>query len=141
IVLFDLDHFKSINDRYGHPVGDTVIQTFARAASHRLRAGDFIARLGGEEFAAILPDTSGEHAALVALHINQAFENAIGDMAQKGLACTTSAGIARFTSGTNTLERMMTVADGALYEAKDRGRGQVRLAEPVVASEITASAA
>jgi diguanylate cyclase (GGDEF)-like protein len=129
-IVFDLDRFKEINDRFGHPVGDAVIQTFAAATRSRLRAGDFVARLGGEEFAVALPDTTGAEACLVALQINQAFEAAVAAMAPGGLSGTACAGVAD-TSGTTgcTLEDLITAADRALYEAKDIGRGQVRLSE------------
>ena len=101
-IVFDLDRFKEINDRFGHPVGDAVIQTFAAAARNRLRAGDFVARLGGEEFAVALPDTTGAEACLVALQINQAFEAAVAAMAPGGLSGTACAGVAE-TPGTTRL--------------------------------------
>lgn len=140
IVVFDLDRFKAINDAFGHPTGDAVIQAFARAASARLRASDFIARLGGEEFAAILPGTSGEHAGLVALHINQAFEKSVAELGIDRLACTASAGVARVSPGVQSLPALMSVADRALYEAKSLGRGQVRLAAPVAPALLSDAA-
>jgi diguanylate cyclase (GGDEF)-like protein len=129
-IVFDLDRFKEINDRYGHPVGDAVIQTFAAAARNRLRAGDFVARLGGEEFAVALPDTTGAEACLVALQINQAFEESVAAMAPGGLIGSACAGVAE-TSGpaAGTLDDLIIAADRALYEAKALGRGQVRLSE------------
>lgn len=129
-IVFDLDRFKEINDRFGHPVGDAVIQTFAAAARNRLRAGDFVARLGGEEFAVALPDTTGAEASLVALQINQTFEEAVAAMAPGGLRGTACAGVAETPATACTLEDLVTAADRALYEAKDIGRGQVRLSEP-----------
>ncbi len=129
-IVFDLDRFKDINDRFGHPVGDAVIQTFAAAARHRLRAGDFVARLGGEEFAVALPDTTGAEACLVALQVNQAFEAAVAAMAPGGLSGTACAGVAQTPVTTAcTLEDLIIAADRALYEAKNIGRGQVRLSE------------
>lgn len=128
-IVFDLDRFKEINDRFGHPVGDAVIQTFAAAARNRLRAGDFVARLGGEEFAVALPDTTGAEACLVALQINQAFEAAVAAMAPGGLSGSACAGVAQTPETACTLEDLITAADRALYEAKDLGRGQVRLSE------------
>jgi diguanylate cyclase (GGDEF)-like protein len=129
-IVFDLDRFKEINDRFGHPVGDTVIQTFAAAARNRLRDGDFVARLGGEEFAVALPDTTGAEACLVALQINRAFEEGVAAMAAGGLSGTACAGVAETPAKTAcTLDDLITAADRALYEAKDIGRGQVRLSE------------
>jgi diguanylate cyclase (GGDEF)-like protein len=126
IAVFDLDRFKDINDRHGHPVGDIVIRAFAQAATQRLRASDFVARIGGEEFAALLPNTDGSRAALVALQVNQAFEAAVADVARPDLAGTASAGVAHLTAAVATLDGLMLAADGALYEAKRMGRGQVR---------------
>src|SRR5690606_10606221 len=123
--------FKSINDTHGHPTGDDVIRAFAEAAAARLRASDFVARLGGEEFAAILPDTTVEHAGLVALHINQAFEDAVAALGVPGLSCSASAGVTRVGPETPTLASALSAADKALYEAKALGRGQVRIADHV----------
>jgi diguanylate cyclase (GGDEF)-like protein len=127
VIVFDLDRFKAINDRHGHPVGDTVLQAFAGTAMQRLRAGDFVARLGGEEFAATLPDTGGERACLVALQISQAFEAAVAAMARPELIGTVSAGVAELAHDTATLDDLLVAADRALYQAKAMGRGQVCL--------------
>ena len=127
VAVFDLDRFKDINDRHGHPIGDVVLQAFARATARRLRGGDFVARLGGEEFAAVLLDTDGERAALVALQVNLAFEAAVTEMACADLAGSASAGVATLSSALPSLEALLSAADRALYEAKAMGRGQVRL--------------
>ena len=132
-VIFDLDRFKEINDRFGHPVGDAVIKTFAAAARNRLRAGDFVARLGGEEFAVALPDTTGPEACAVALQINRAFEEAVAAMAPGGLSGSSSAGVAQTPQTSCTLDDLISAADRALYEAKHIGGGQVRLSEAPVA--------
>jgi diguanylate cyclase (GGDEF)-like protein len=107
-----------------------VLQTFARAAVERLRVSDFVARIGGEEFAALLPDTDGGRAALVALQINRNFEVAVAGMDHSGLAGTASAGVAGLSAGERRLADLMSAADRALYEAKAMGRGQVRMSEP-----------
>lgn len=127
VVVFDLDRFKEINDGHGHPVGDVVLQAFAQAAERRLRTSDVVARLGGEEFAALLPDTDGVHAALVALTVNQAFESAVAGLGRPNLACTSSAGVAYLSPNCPSLEKLLSAADRGLYEAKALGRGQVRL--------------
>jgi diguanylate cyclase (GGDEF)-like protein len=130
VILFDLDRFKEINDRFGHPVGDAVIQTLAAVAKNRLRAGDFVARLGGDEFAVALPGTNGAEAALVALQIGQAFEATVAAMAPSGLSGAACAGVAECPAIAASLEALLAAADRALYEAKALGRGQVRVSEP-----------
>lgn len=124
-IIFDLDRFKEVNDRYGHPVGDAVIQTFARTAMKRLRAGDVVGRLGGEEFAVLLPETTALQAGAIAEYINGAFESAVVELAHTGLRCTASAGVAASPMASSSLERLLTVADRALYEAKGNGGAQV----------------
>lgn len=138
VVLFDLDRFKQINDRFGHPVGDAVIQMFARTAVSRLRGGDVVTRLGGEEFAVFLPNTTGDHATLVALQVAQAFEAAVGSMGYDGLNGTSCAGVANLCGALPTLESLLSAADAALYEAKGLGRGQVRL---ITVNDLDARAA
>ncbi|HET7715851.1 MAG TPA: GGDEF domain-containing protein [Bauldia sp.] len=128
-ILFDLDRFKEINDRYGHPVGDAVIQAFASVARNRIRAGDFVARLGGEEFAVALPDTTGPEACLVAIEVGQAFETAVAAFGPDGLTGTACAGVAATPAAFCTLQDLLSAADRALYQAKALGRGQVRLNE------------
>ncbi len=138
-ILFDLDRFKEINDRFGHPVGDAVIQAFAAAAKNRVRAGDFVARLGGEEFAVALPDTTGAEACLVAIQVSQAFEAAVAAFGPAGLSGTACAGVAELSAVSSTLQDLLTAADRALYEAKSIGRGQVRLSEPPARFEARAA--
>jgi diguanylate cyclase (GGDEF)-like protein len=126
-IVFDLDRFKEINDRFGHPVGDAVIKLFATTAKGRLRAGDFMARLGGEEFAVALPDTRGADACFVAAEINEAFTTAVAAMAPGPLIGSACAGVAEMPPNACSLDDLITAADRALYEAKDIGRGEVRL--------------
>ena len=128
VIVFDLDRFKEINDNHGHPVGDAVIQTFATTATGRLRAGDLVARLGGEEFAATLPDTTDTQARKVAEEISRAFEAAVASLSHSGLRCTASAGVAA-TSGASSLKELLTSADRALYQAKRQGGDLVCLGE------------
>ena len=141
IVFFDLDRFKEINDSFGHPVGDAVIQAFAASADGRIRAGDFAARLGGEEFAIVLPDTSGDEASIVATEIIAAFADAVDAMGIPDLSGTACAGIAESGVGTETLADIMTAADRALYEAKNIGRSQVRMERRAAAAPRSIEAA
>ena len=134
VILFDLDRFKEINDRFGHPVGDTVIRAFAETARARLRAGDFVARLGGEEFGIALPDSSGPEASLIAVQINQAFEQRVAAMNLDGLIGSACAGVAEYPARACTVQDLLTGADRSLYAAKALGRGQVRLADEVARS-------
>jgi diguanylate cyclase (GGDEF)-like protein len=139
IVVFDLDRFKDINDRHGHPMGDAVIRAFARAATARLRTSDFVARIGGEEFAALLPDTDGERAAMVALQVNQAFEATIAGLGRSDLVGSACAGVASLTPSSPSLDALMSSADRALYEAKALGRGQVKLNQMPVGMSVRAA--
>jgi diguanylate cyclase (GGDEF)-like protein len=125
-IVFDLDRFKEVNDRHGHPVGDAVLQTFAATARRFLRPGDFAGRLGGEEFAITLPDTSSENACRVAERITRAFAQAVAEMSGQAFHCTASAGVAVSSSAGQSLDELLSVADRALYEAKELGGGQVR---------------
>jgi len=124
LIIMDLDHFKSVNDRFGHPVGDQVLREVAQLFQERLRVTDILARLGGEEFAVLLLD-SGEKAAnkvaqsLVATIREHNFQN------NRGMSLgriTTSIGFALFPSQAEDAEQLMARADSALYLAKERGR-------------------
>jgi diguanylate cyclase (GGDEF)-like protein len=122
VILFDLDRFKEINDRFGHSAGDRVLKTFCRVARSTLRAEDLIGRLGGEEFAAVLSGMPAVGAAATAERIRAAFEAAVGQM-----ATTVSAGIvASETPGTD-IEFLLDRADEALYLAKANGRNRIEV--------------
>lgn len=131
-ILFDLDRFKDINDNFGHPMGDRVIRAFADSIGARIRRGDFAARLGGEEFAVALPDTTGEQACVIASEIIAAFAAAVVAMKVPELAGTACAGVSEAWGEGCTIADLMTAADRALYEAKDIGRSQIRVGIPVV---------
>jgi diguanylate cyclase (GGDEF)-like protein len=123
-AMIDIDHFKKVNDTYGHPMGDRVIKSLALFLKQRLRKTDHIGRYGGEEFAVVLPETSPEDAAKVLDDIRQRFAE-IRYPAQPGdLTCTFSCGIAALTPDTD-LKLITQQADEALYQAKRSGRNRV----------------
>lgn len=125
LVLFDLDHFKKINDSLGHQRGDEVLKLFCSIASTHLRSSDVFGRLGGEEFAAILLVANPASAHEVANRILGAFEVAGRSFAHGEREITASAGLAISQERTSTFDDLFTVADRALYKAKRTGRNRV----------------
>jgi diguanylate cyclase (GGDEF)-like protein len=126
-LIFDIDHFKSINDRFGHPAGDEVLKLFATVVVNTLRISDLSGRIGGEEFAALLP-CSLEDGVLAAERVREAFANS-GIVVEDGPVDTTvSIGVAGGPAGTE-LEVLLAAADTALYQAKRSGRNRVEAAE------------
>lgn len=128
VLLFDLDNFKRVNDSFGHSVGDGVLTTFCRVAQEHLRATDFFARLGGEEFACLLPDSSPQDAAGVAERVRCAFETTRHRAGQEPFATTVSVGVAVAEDSDCILASLLETADRALYCAKQDGRNRVALA-------------
>lgn len=127
VMIFDIDHFKSINDRFGHPAGDEILKLFAAVVVNNLRISDLSGRIGGEEFAALLP-CSLEEGVLVAERVREAFETS-GIVCDEGPVDTTvSIGVAGGPAGTE-LEVLLAAADTALYQAKRGGRNRVEAAE------------
>jgi diguanylate cyclase (GGDEF)-like protein len=123
VMIFDLDHFKSINDRFGHPAGDEVIKLFATIVSGSLRISDLCGRIGGEEFAALLP-CSIEEAVIAAERVRVAFEGCGLEVDDTPIATTVSIGVAG--GGANIeLDVLLAAADTALYQAKRAGRNRV----------------
>jgi diguanylate cyclase (GGDEF)-like protein len=137
LLMFDLDHFKSVNDRFGHAIGDETLSVFAATAAHSLRASDVVARFGGEEFVAILPGSMSE-AKTVAERVRTAFEAAAGTIAGHPVAATVSVGAASAAGGAD-VATLLTAADKALYEAKAKGRNRVEAFEPELPTLITTS--
>jgi diguanylate cyclase (GGDEF)-like protein len=126
-MIFDIDHFKSINDRFGHPAGDEILKLFAAVVVNSLRISDLSGRIGGEEFAALLP-CSLEEGVLVAERVREVFE-ASGIVDDTGpVETTVSIGVAGGPAGTE-LEVLLAAADTALYQAKHTGRNRVEAAE------------
>jgi diguanylate cyclase (GGDEF)-like protein len=130
MLAFDLDHFKSINDRFGHALGDEVIKLFAATANSSLRLTDFVVRLGGEEFAAIMPGTL-EDGMVVAERIRAAFEAAACTVSGRYIGATVSVGVASHETAAN-IDALLARADAALYAAKANGRNRVEAEMPMV---------
>lgn len=130
VLLIDLDNFKSINDRYGHAFGDKVLQLFAQTASLNIRPSDFIGRLGGEEFAAVLYNAGRERALVVAERIRAAFADATAVIDGHAVAATASIGLVTSERAPIDLTDLLAQADHALYRAKERGRNCVEVVSP-----------
>jgi diguanylate cyclase (GGDEF)-like protein len=130
VLLADLDRFKSINDKFGHAAGDTVLQMFAAVASAKLGPSDLIGRLGGEEFAIVLYDSGREKALAVAERIRLAFEDAAADIDGRPVGSTVSIGMVAAEAGLVDVPALLGRADEALYCAKERGRNRVEIALP-----------
>jgi diguanylate cyclase (GGDEF)-like protein len=128
VLLVDLDNFKSINDRFGHPVGDKVLQVFAKTTRNNLRQTDLIGRLGGEEFIVMLADAGHDNAFLVADRLRNAFAAAAAVVDGQALYATMSIGVSVIVDPRQSLSELMTLADQALYLAKARGRNRVEVA-------------
>lgn len=128
MASLDIDHFKSVNDTYGHAVGDKVIKSLARLLRQRLRGADIIGRMGGEEFAALLSGATIEEAEIVFNQIRQAFSEIVFHTDIKDFSVTLSCGIAEFPAF-NGVSSLSDASDRALYEAKHGGRNKVVLAK------------
>ena len=125
MILFDADHFKSINDRFGHPAGDAVLRHFAAALSATFRDVDVVARVGGEEFAVLLPSTGLAAAAAAANRLRTLLDAAPVVVDGESIRYTVSAGVAAMDDCISDLDGLMKRADQALYAAKARGRNRV----------------
>lgn len=127
LAIFDIDHFKRVNDLFGHPAGDAVIKEVGARASKALRERDLVGRIGGEEFAVLLPRADIETARFACERLREAIAGAPIVHGDAIIPVTASIGIAEFQPGEDS-DNLMICADAALYEAKTGGRNQVRLA-------------
>jgi diguanylate cyclase (GGDEF)-like protein len=126
LLMFDIDHFKSINDTWGHAIGDIVLQTVAHLIRDALRGADIFGRTGGEEFAAVLVETEGDHASNVAQRLCAAVaEAAIVPPGAERIPVTISIGLAQLNGRNISFEALMDEADQAMYAAKEAGRNRV----------------
>ena len=125
VAVFDLDHFKTINDRYGHPVGDKVLQVMADIVQQTIRQGDYFFRYGGEEFLLLLPHTDTATAALVLERCRKTMAAQKLSIDNFKIPVTASFGQAGFPDDAIDLDTLIAKADEALYTAKNTGRNKV----------------
>jgi diguanylate cyclase (GGDEF)-like protein/PAS domain S-box-containing protein len=128
VLLLDLDHFKDVNDRFGHKAGDDLLKTVAAALRARIRDTDVLARLGGDEFGIILPQVDAGQAEIVAEGIVKALRRQTAMLAEHQIPVTASVGVALFDGLTNI--EILAAADLAMYEAKESGRNRFALYRP-----------
>ena len=128
VLLMDLDHFKSINDRFGHAIGDRVLQVFAESTRETIRAADLFGRLGGEEFAAVLRNVRREDAITLTESIHRHFVEAAAYVDGYAVGATVSIGLVLTQDNELDMPELLAQADQALYYAKERGRNRVEVA-------------
>lgn len=128
LLMLDLDHFKRLNDTYGHSIGDLALQAAAEEIRHQVRGGDLAARYGGEEFAVILPDTDGPAAFRMAERLRAALADRVVHAPEDDLRITASCGVSATDLGYTTPETLVRSADEALYASKETGRNRTSLA-------------
>ena len=124
VLMADLDWFKHVNDTYGHETGDRVLNQFGGMLRQTCRKSDVIGRLGGEEFAVLLPETSSDAAQHLATRITEACRALIVDPSADDVRCSCSIGVTEVRPDDERLDGVLTRADQALYAAKRAGRNQ-----------------
>ncbi len=137
VVMIDVDHFKSINDNYGHPAGDTVLKAVAKLVKSDCRDVDLPVRYGGEEFLLVLPEVNQEGAAVVAERIRKSLSQEIIHHEDIQVSVTASFGIAAFPEDAHNQQQLLDLADKALYLSKRLGRNQVHTAGDLMFEEIS----
>ena len=137
-IMTDIDHFKQVNDRYGHAAGDKVIQFVAKKLHEVCRKTDIVARYGGEEFLLVLPNSNTDKATLIAERIRVAIEDDFPKQFSASRSLSVSLGVAKYEHGTETALELVNRADQALYAAKESGRNRVvRWDDPLVSKANT----
>ncbi|MGH9169843.1 MAG: diguanylate cyclase [Acidimicrobiales bacterium] len=129
LLYIDIDHFKVVNDTYGHTQGDQLLQWIGGALRERLRRNDYLARYGGEEFVVLLPDTELEASVALAESLRKRIETLDSSRFSGDLPVRISIGVAQLTRRFTAVEQVLDQADTAMYEAKRRGRNQIWVAE------------
>lgn len=131
VLIVDLDHFKSINDRYGHPAGDAVLKLFADVVNSVTRRSDIVGRLGGEEFAMVLPSTPTAEALEFSERLHAAINKAVLKFNNSAIRYTASIGLTEFdVESEDNVDDLLARADLALYQAKQAGRNQTATFNP-----------
>ncbi len=130
VLLFDLDHFKLINDRFGHAIGDRALRIFADVAREQIGGAGVVGRWGGDEFVAVLHDANGEQAAALAERVRLAFESAATEIDGRPASATVSTGVVLSPAAPFDLSSLLLLADEALYRAKTGGRNRLSIAAP-----------
>jgi diguanylate cyclase (GGDEF)-like protein len=131
VMIIDLDHFKLINDRYGHPAGDAVLKLFADVTNSVARRSDIVGRMGGEEFAIVLPSTTAVEALEFSQRLHTAINKAVLTFKDKAIKYTASIGLTEFDSDSeDNIDDLLARADLALYQAKHSGRNQTAIFNP-----------
>jgi diguanylate cyclase (GGDEF)-like protein len=126
VIIFDVDHFKHVNDTYGHQAGDNVLTSLAQVSKDTMRSSDIIARYGGEEFIILLPNTGRNGSLIIAEELRKAVQDMSFDSSTYNIKITISLGIASICDVKNaSLDKLIKHADDALYDAKHNGRNQV----------------
>jgi diguanylate cyclase (GGDEF)-like protein len=123
VAMIDIDHFKSVNDRYGHPVGDIVLREIAHVIKNQARCKDIVARYGGEEFVVVLTDCDLEHACAWSERIRKDISEVV--VSHEEISVTVSIGVATSSPSIYRLQDVLSLADSALYSAKQSGRNRV----------------
>lgn len=134
LLVIDFDHFKQINDRYGHAGGDRVLVEITGVIRQTVRESDLLGRVGGEEFALLLPHTAGQGAALLADRVVQAIRGTMIEAADQPIRVTVSIGGATCESSLTPLDQLLHSADEQLYAAKQAGRNRVHIAPSTAAA-------
>ncbi len=138
LLMLDIDHFKCVNDTYGHPAGDAILTGLSDLLVKQARTTDRVCRYGGEEFTVILPETDATVAMTIAERLRAAVEHQSFDIGGgKNIGITVSIGVAAYPQQVNSLERLVKAADVALYATKEGGRNQVCRYEPETTGEIS----
>lgn len=127
MMVIDFDHFKEVNDKYGHQAGDKVLKDFVRLSKEIMRPSDLLGRMGGEEFALLLPETGLSSATKVAERLRQYIEENSVAIGEQKVKLTISIGLARYQPKSDTVKKWLHRADELLYQAKDKGRNRVEV--------------